>query len=250
MADVLIGTSGWNYPEWSAGFYAGIPRKDWLRRYASVFDAVEVNATFYGGQKPATFARWRDETPIHFRFAIKGHRIVTHLKRLKGVAEAVSIQRASVAPLAGRLAAVLWQLPANYHRDVPRLREFLAALGEVWADVRHAVEFRHPSWFIEEVAEALAACRVAVCQSDAADWPLWDRVTTDLVYVRLHGHTRTYASAYSSTGLQRWAARVLDWSRRGYSVHVYFDNDAEGAAPRDALRLIDLLDQAPGARLP
>jgi uncharacterized protein YecE (DUF72 family) len=83
---------------------------------------------------------------------------------------------------------------------------------------------------------------VAVCQSDAADWPLWDTVTTDLVYIRLHGHTRTYASAYSSGSLRRWAERIVEWSSSGRTVHVYFDNDAEGAAPRDALRLRQLVE--------
>jgi len=247
---VYIGTSGWSYTGWKNGFYRGVSRKDWLGYCARQFSAVEINASFYRLQNPETLARWRQQTPPAFRFALKANRYLTHARKLLEPAPSIALERQRASALGEKLAAVLWQLPANYHRDVPRLREFLAALGEVWADVRHAVEFRHPSWFIEEVAEALAACRVAVCQSDAADWPLWDRVTTDLVYVRLHGHTRTYASAYSSTGLQRWAARVLDWSRRGYSVHVYFDNDAEGAAPRDALRLIDLLDQAPGARLP
>jgi uncharacterized protein YecE (DUF72 family) len=199
-----------------------------------------VNATFYGGQKPATFARWRDETPIHFRFAIKGHRIVTHLKRLKGVAEAVSIQRASVAPLAGRLAAVLWQLPANLDQDLARLDGFLGVL-DGWSDARHVIEFRGSSWFDEAVQARLADHRVAIAQSDAPKWPLWDRVSGDLVYIRLHGHTRLYASSYAGPHLDRWADKIRRWRADGRAVQVYFDNTGEGAAPKDALALKERL---------
>ena len=243
MAGVLIGTSGWNYPEWKDGFYAGVPRKAWLRHYASVFEAVEVNATFYGGQKPATFVRWREATPAPFRFAIKGHRIVTHLKRLVEVAEAVSIQRASVAPLAGRIAAVLWQLPANLEADPARLDGFLEVLGG-WPNVRHVIEFRARSWFNDDVLKRLSDHRIAIAQSDAPGWPRWDVVATDLVYVRLHGHTRLYASSYAAHHIARWAEKIRGWQAEGRAVQVYFDNTGEGAAPRDALALRERLEPA------
>ena len=110
---------------------------------------------------------------------------------------------------------------------------------------RHAIEFRDPSWFDDEVATALARHRVANCLSDAADWPLWDAVTTDLVYVRPHGHSDTYASRYSRKSLQRWARRIEAWRREKRQVHVYFDNDAYGEAPRNAQRLIALVGARP-----
>lgn len=120
-------------------------------------------------------------------------------------------------------------------------RGFIGTSGwnyAAWRKPRHASDFRPPSWFCNEVAACLAAHRIAVCQSDAAGWPCWDAVTTDLVYVRLHGHAVTYASGYTEGELRAWARKVRRWRRE---VHVYFDNDARGEAPRNALRLIALL---------
>ena len=121
-----------------------------------------------------------------------------------------------------------------------RLQVFAKALKS-WPQARHAIEFRHDSWFDNEVAACLRAHRLAICQSDAADWPLWDAVTTDMVYVRLHGHAVTYVSAYNTRELGQWARRIRRWLRQNRHVHVYFDNDALGAAPRNALELIALV---------
>jgi len=104
-------------------------------------------------------------------------------------------------------------------------------------------EFRHESWFDDEVARRLQKHRIAVCQSDAADRPLWDAVTTDLVYVQLHGHAVTHAAGYSDAELRRWARHVRRWQREGREVHVYLENDGLGHAPRNALRLIELVDR-------
>ncbi len=240
MARAFIGTSGWNYEGWKDAFYAGVRRKDWLRYAAERFTGLEVNATFYGLQRRSTFERWRDETPPGFGFAVKGNRYLTHNKKLLDPEEPIRRERERAEVLGAKLKAVLWQLPGQLQLDGERLRRFLAALREGWP-VRHAVEFRHPSWFTAEVADALRAHGVAACQSDAADWPMWEEVTADLVYVRLHGHTRTYASAYHSRLLRLWAGRTRAWLAEGRDVHVYFDNAAEGAAPRDALRLLEML---------
>lgn len=193
--ELRIGTSGWSYPGWRQGFYAGVAQRRWLGHCAEHFTALEVNATFYRLLKESTYERWRKETPDGFVFAVKGSRFITHVKRLNDVAEAVSLQRERTAGLGSKLRAVLWQMPQSLHKDMARLAGFAAALG-AWPEARHALEFRHPSWFDDEVAGCLAAHRLAVCISDAASWPMWDRVSTDLVYVRLHGHERTYASAY------------------------------------------------------
>lgn len=247
-ARAYIGTSGWNYPAWRDAFYRGVPQKRWLPFCAEHFHAVEVNATFYRLQRRETFARWRAETPPHFRFAIKGNRYLTHNRKLIEPLPSIRLERDRAAGLGDKLAAVLWQLPANFHRDLGRLERFVRAL-RCWRKVRHAVEFRHPSWFDDEVAACLRAHGVAACQSDAADWPLWDAVTADLVYVRLHGHTITYASGYSDRDLSAWARRIRHWLRDGRDVHVYFDNDAFGRAPLDALRLMALLDMRPSRLL-
>lgn len=239
-ATAYIGTSGWNYKEWRDGFYAGVARKNWLRHIASQFSAVEINATFYGSQRPQTLRDWRDQVPREFRFSMKGNRYLTHTKRLLDPQEPVSRERERARALGRRLAAVVWQLPGNFKRDDQRLETFARALGH-WRRTRHVVEFRHPSWFHPSVAHCLEAHDVAVCISDAADWPLWDAVTTDLVYVRLHGHTRTYESGYAKRTLQRWARRIDQWLAENREVHVYFDNTAHGHAPADAAVLQQLL---------
>lgn len=236
MAHIYIGTSGWNYDSWRADFYRGIPRKDWLGFCAERFNSVEVNASFYRLQSRETFRRWRDATPSGFRFAIKGNRYLTHNKKLADPLPAIRLERDRARGLGGKLAAVVWQLPERFHKNMERLEGFARALKN-WRTVRHAIEFRHDSWFDEEVAACLDAHRIAVCQSDAADWPLWNAVTTDMVYVRLHGHDVTYASSYSDKALAQWSRRVRRWSREGRDVHVYFDNDALGAAPRNAMEL-------------
>jgi uncharacterized protein YecE (DUF72 family) len=237
---VRIGTSGWNYPCWRADFYAGTPRTHWLRHCGEHFTGIEVNATFYRLQRESTFAAWREQTPSDFRFAIKGNRYLTHNKKLIDPAEPVLLERQRAAALGDKLAAVIWQLPRQLRKNMPRLVAFADALTQ-WPEARHAVEFRHASWFDDEVRRCLHRYGIAACMSDAADWPMWDVVTTDLVYVRLHGHTRTYASSYSTVALRRWAARVRGWLAEGWEVHVYFDNDAEGAAPKNALTLLGLV---------
>jgi uncharacterized protein YecE (DUF72 family) len=235
--EIRIGLSGWSYPAWRHDFYAGVPQRRWLAHCAEAFNAVEVNATFYRLLKPATYVKWHDETPPDFVFAIKGSRFVTHVHLLKEPAPHVAIQREVTAGLGDKLAVVLWQLPARLAKDLARLAEFADVLGD-WQGVRHALEFRDETWFDDETAELLARHRFAVCLSDAAGWPLWDRVTTDLVYARLHGHTDTYHSRYSDRALDDWAARVAAWSREGRAVHVYFDNTDGGHAPKDAKRLM------------
>lgn len=240
-ARAYIGTSGWNYDSWKERFYAGVPKRDWLAFCAERFTAIEVNATFYRLPTRATFARWRDATPKHFRFAIKGNRYLTHNKKLADPLPAIRLERSRAAALGRKLAAVVWQLPESFPKHLDRLEGFARALRRAWRTARHAVEFRHPSWFDPEVAACLAHYGLANCQSDAADWPLWDAVTTDLVYIRLHGHETTYCSGYSQAQLAAWARKIRRWLRQGREVHVYFDNDALGYAPFDALTLMKLL---------
>ena len=235
-----IGTSGWNYKSWRDGFYGDKPQKEWLRFCAERFTAIEVNGTFYRLQEKSTFRKWCDQTPDGFSFAIKGHRYVTHNKKLLDVEDPVIRCRESASPLGKRLAAVVWQLPASLKKDIERLEKFVKNLQR-WKSTRHAIEFRDKSWFDDEVAECLKCRAIAVCMSDAPDWPMWDEVTTDLVYIRLHGHTRKYASSYSKAALRKWATRIQTWLKENRDVHMYFDNDAEGAAPRNALTLLEIL---------
>jgi uncharacterized protein YecE (DUF72 family) len=246
---LYIGTSGWSYSSWAPILYQGVPRARWLAHAARVFTGLEVNATFYRQQSAETFRRWREETPGGFRFGVKAHRFITHYKRLRDVRDSVDRLRQPARELGDKLAAVVWQLPADLACDRDRLGSFLAELRR-WPEARHAIEMRHRSWFTDEVAGELSAAGVAVCISDAPDFPMWLEVTTDLVYVRLHGHTRKYASSYSRAHLERWAARALAWQAEGRDVHVYFDNDAEGAAVANAVTLLELTGRAGSARAP
>jgi uncharacterized protein YecE (DUF72 family) len=249
MPRAWIGTSGWVYAGWREHLYADAPVRRWLEIASRTFDALEINGSFYTQIKPETYARWRRETPDGFRFALKGHRFVTHYKRLRDARDSVARLRDQASELGDKLAAVVWQLPARFEVDVPRLDDFLGAL-EVWPGARHSLELRHRSWFVPGVAARLRAAGVAVCLSDAPDFPMWREVTTDLVYVRLHGHTRKYASQYSAGLLARWAADARRWLAEGRDVHVYFDNDGEGHAVHDALMLRAMLDGSPAPARP
>jgi uncharacterized protein YecE (DUF72 family) len=240
VAQAFIGTSGWVYAGWRQHLYADTPAKKWLQVASRAFDALEINGSFYTQIKPETYARWYSETPADFRFALKGHRFVTHYKRLEDCEDSIIRLRDQVRPLREKLAAVVWQLPSNFTANLERLEDFMRAL-RAWPTVRHALELRHRSWFTKECARALRAANVAVCMGDAPDFPMWREVTTDLVYVRLHGHTRKYASRYSEQSLRMWAGDAKRWLAEGRDVHVYFDNDAEGHAVRNALRFQELV---------
>jgi len=236
-----IGTSGWSYRSWKDGFYEGVPQRRWLEHCARHFTGIEVNATFYRQQQRKTLAKWRDQTPPDFAFAVKGHRFITHVRRLEDAEEPLARGREALAPLEDKLEAVLWQLPPNLEAERERLDRFARDLA-AWPEPHHVVEFRHESWLTEKTRELLDDRGVGTCISDAPRWPMWEVVTGGIAYVRLHGHEKLYASRYGEEGLKPWAERVRAWRREGHDVHVYFDNDAEGAAPEDAQTLIAMLD--------
>ncbi len=253
--DIHIGISGWSYEEWKDGFYRDVPRSRWLEHYAQHFSALEINATFYRLQSEGTLESWANRTPDDFVFCAKGHRFVTHTKLLQDAAQTIPRSRENLAPLGSKLQVVLWQLPASFQKDLDRLEAFAEVLNEQWTTTRHAIELRHSSWMDEEVANLLQRFDLAICQSDAPDFRLWDVVTTDLAYVRLHGHTRKYASRYSAQSLDQWAQKLRDWHSQGLDAYLFFDNTSEGAAPFDALKLVGRLrdvakDNAPGPPSP
>lgn len=239
--NVHIGLSGWNYAEWKDGFYQGVPRKSWLPHYASRFSAVEVNATFYRQQRPETFAAWAAQTPPHFRFAVKGHKYATHMKRLIAPEETIPRHRDALSHLDGKLAVMLWQLPGNFKANPERLDRFCAVLRDTFPNTPQVMELRHETWFTDDTLDVLTTHGVATCISDAADWPRWDAVTSGLAYLRLHGGEETYFSSYTDDELRGWAKRIARWHADGMDVQVYFDNTAAQAAPADAPRLARLL---------
>ncbi|WP_425955013.1 DUF72 domain-containing protein [Xylanimonas sp. McL0601] len=269
MGSVRIGVSGWRYAHWRGRFYPrGLPQRRELEHVAACFPTVELDGSFYSLQRPASYLAWRDATPPGFVFAVKGGRFVTHMKRLRGVRTPLANFFASgVLALGDRLGPVLWQLPERQRCDLGVLEEFLDLLPrstgaaarlarehddklktDPWTDVDadrpllHALEARHRSFEDPAALRLLREHGVALAVSEGAgQWPLLDHVTADLVYVRLHGRTRLYASGYAPRTLDEWARRVRAWHDDGHDVVVYLDNDGDAHAPHDALALTDRL---------
>jgi uncharacterized protein YecE (DUF72 family) len=249
---VHVGCSGWNYNSWRESFYPrGVPAREWLERYAERFDTVEVNTTFYRLIARQAVERWVEQTPPGFLFAVKASRYLTHIKRLTAMREGVARFYERIEPLAqaGRLSAVLWQLPENFHRDDRRLADALAELPPG----RHAFEFRHESWFCPEVYELLREHGAALVIGDHPDRPFQSEVATaDWRYVRFHYGARGRRGNYSQRELDEWAARLHRF-RRETEVLAYFNNDWEAFAPRNAQglreRLEALAHHAPATRL-
>jgi uncharacterized protein YecE (DUF72 family) len=211
-----------------------------LARYGEHFDTVEINLSFYRLPLPQVLAAWRDHTAPDFLFSVKGHRYLTHRLKLKDPAEALVNFVRRMALLQPKLGPILFQFPEAFACDRGRLGGFVDLLPP---RLRFAFEFRHPSWFSGEVYDLLASRNCALTIADTPDYPIAFEVTADFVYVRLHGHRALYQSSYSEPELQEWAARAVEWSLAGRDVYVYFDNDFVANAPRNALRLREILNQ-------
>jgi uncharacterized protein YecE (DUF72 family) len=244
---VRVGCSGWNYKHWRESFYPrGLPASRWLERYAACFDTVEVNTTFYRLISREAVAHWVEQTPEGFAFAVKASRYLTHVKRLADIGQGVERFYERLQPMvdAGRLGPVLWQLPESFHRDDERLAGGLAALPPG----SHAFEFRHPSWFAQDVYALLREHGAGLVIGDHPERPFQTEArTAPLLYVRLHYGHRGRRGNYSETELGEWARRIGAWRKDGASVFAYFNNDWEAFAPRNALRLIELLGAAASA---
>lgn len=241
-----IGCSGWNYASWKARFYPdGLPPSRWLAHYASVFDTVEVNGTFYRLPEASTFAAWREQTPAGFLMAVKASRFLTHMKRLRDPEEPLDRLLSRAASLGPRLGPLLYQLPPNFHRDLTRLEPFLAALPRTLSGTRHRLlhvfEFRHPSWYERDTYQLLERYRASMCLHDKAGSAVLEQVTGPCVYVRFHGTSGRYHGSYGDPALRRWAGRLVDEWRGGRHVFAYFNNDPEAVATRNALRLRELV---------
>jgi len=242
-----IGTSGWMYKSWRHSFYEDAPQRTWLKQIDDKLGAVEIDGTFYRQQKKETFERWASQVSAEFRFAIRGHRYITHNKKLLDVAESVQKVKEPALGLGNKLGAVLWQLPPFLRKDLDRLKAFAETLDE-WRDPWHVMEFRHTSWFDEETAKVLEQNKLVNCVSDAGKFERWDAVTAKCVYIRLHGKPRTYADSYSNHELAQWAKKIETWLDEKREVYVFFDNDIEGAAPQNALTLLNKI-QSPRRKI-
>jgi uncharacterized protein YecE (DUF72 family) len=206
-----------------------------------------VNATFYRLPKRASVARWVEQSPPGFAFAVKASRYLTHIRRLKDIGAGLERFYACIDPLldSSKLGPILWQLPPNFKRDDDRLA---AALDLLPKEQRHAFEFRDASWFHPDVYALLRKHRVALVIADRLEVHAFQshELTTDFTYVRFHHGTRGARGNYSDSELEEWTRRFGDWSRR-VSIWAYFNNDWEGFAPRNALRLRELSALESGA---
>jgi uncharacterized protein YecE (DUF72 family) len=238
-AAIRIGCSGWNYAHWRNGvFYPPrLPANKWLDYYAQHFDTVEVNSTFYRLPRVASVARWVVQSPRDFVFAIKGSRYLTHIKRLSDMGLGLQRFYMCIRPLveSPKLGPILWQLPPNFQRDDERLVNALAALPTT---ERHAFEFRHESWFRDDVYALLREHRVALVIGDRPEVHSFQshELTTDFTFVRFHSGARGQRGNYSESELEEWAQRFENWSEDA-AIYAYFNNDWEGFAPQNALWL-------------
>ncbi len=240
MKPIRIGCSGWNYASWREEFYPkGCPTSKWLEHYAEHFDTVEINNTFYRLAKPASAARWVEQTPPDFVFATKGSQYLTHMKRLQDREQGLERFYKSIEPLARspKQGPILWQLPPNFQRDDDRLEQWLEALPPG----RHCVEFRHRSWLVPEVFGILYAHGAALAiGDDPRRVQIPHELTTDWTFVRFHYGHRGRRGNYSETELREWAPTVRALGERA-EVFAYFNNDWEAFAPRNAAYLRRLL---------
>ncbi|MBE0532812.1 MAG: DUF72 domain-containing protein [Rhodospirillales bacterium] len=277
--DVRIGISGWRYKPWRGTFYPeGLRQAEELSYASSILNSIEINGTFYSLQRPKSFTAWAAQTPADFVFSVKAPRYITHLRRLKEVEKPLANFLASgVLELKEKLGPVLWQFPPSFKFDASLLEAFFAMLPhdtdaaaavarghdakvegrsaipkQKRRRLRHAIEIRHDSFRTPEFIELLRAHDIALVCADTVDWPRLMDVTSEFMYLRLHGSEELYASGYDDEALDAWADRVAAWAggaepadadrvidnpaerRKARDVFVYFDNDIKVRAPVDA----------------
>jgi len=236
MSELVVGCSGFTYNHWRGNFYPErLPQKRWFAHYSTVFASVELNVTFYRLPKSSTFEAWRRETPEQFVFAIKGSRLITHLKRLKEIEEPLNRFFEEAGNLAEKLKVVLWQLPPSFAADNERLSHFLALLDRY--NVRNTLEFRHQSWLNEETIGLCRQHNTALCMADSPEFLNDLPLTADFVYIRRHGGHGDHAPRYDTHQLAGDAERIRGYIAGGRDVYIYFNNDAWGYAPQNAQEL-------------
>jgi uncharacterized protein YecE (DUF72 family) len=242
----MVGTSGWSYASWRGPFFPpAVMVKHHLAYYATQFLTTELNGVFYRTPSLETVRHWRDATPRDFVFAWKASKFITHWKRLSDRSRrSLDLIEQRLAILGPKAGPILFQLPPQFEKDRDRLASFLRLLPE---RRRCAFEFRHSSWYDDDILRLLECHNVSLCLSDHHDAPAPWAVTADFVYVRGHGPGGAYKGHYSDNTLRRWLRSIGVWRRQGRDVFVYFDNDQKSAAPADAARLCAMLARPPRA---
>ena len=238
--DIAIGTCGWSYPHWKGPFYPRqLPASGELAFYAQHFGSVEINNTFYRLPSKRTLITWHDAVPRDFVFAVKASRTITHMKKLMEPAKALRSLFECIEVLGEKLGPVLFQLPPHWHFNAPRLSALLTALP---SEFRYAFEFRDHSWINDQSVELLRRHNAAFCIYHLEDYLSPTIVSTDFVYIRLHGPGAPYSGSYDARTLSDWADAITTWARQKHKIYCYFDNDQNGYAAQDAARLRSLLE--------
>jgi uncharacterized protein YecE (DUF72 family) len=241
LGTARIGCSGWQYKHWRNEFYPpDVPAIRWFDYYASVFDTVEINNTFYRLPEEKTFAAWAARAPKGFLFAVKASRFLTHMKKLKDPDEPLDRLFSRMRPLGRHLGPVLYQLPPGWKLDLDRLERFLQRLPR---RARHVIEFRDSSWYRADTLELLARSGVALCLHDMHGSATARERVGPFAYVRFHGAEGTYSGSYTDRRLAEWADWLHRQRRSGIDVYAYFNNDVGGHAPRNAVTLRRLLEE-------
>jgi len=244
--ELRIGTSGWNYREWRGSFFpADLPARKWLAFYATHFNSVEINYSFYRLPSEQTCDGWYRQTPDDFRFALKASRYLTHIKRLADSRDAWDTFVTRVSILKDKLGAILFQFPSTYAASDNNLRamaDFLEYASRRAPVAELAMEFRNESCFGPAMLALLSRYGAALVVSHSSRYPIPELVeTADFAYFRFHGPQAMFASAYSDRELSQWAVKIAALSRRKQSVYAFFNNDSGGHAPRNAATLQSLL---------
>ncbi len=237
---LYIGTSGYTYKDWRGVFYPkGVAQKNWLAFYAEHFNAVEINATFYRTFPKHVFTRWHDLTPETFRFVLKAPRLITHEKALVNVESELQEFTTNANGLGDKLAAMLWQFSANAKKDA--LSEaFARFLPLLPGSIKQVFEFRHASWFSDEIYDLLNQHHAGIVINDSPRFPKREITTDQVMYVRFHGPDKLYASSYSNEQLDNWAQKIARHINKD-DIYAFFNNTASGRAIKNADTLRELL---------
>lgn len=244
---VYLGTSGWVYYDWKERFYpAKLPSKERLSFYSRTFGTTEINSSFYHIPRPATYRGWAAQVPEGFTFAVKVHRSITHVRRLKNAVEAWQEFLDNARELGEKLGPFLFQLPPSLRADAGLLESLLAGIRKKSPApaLRVAFEFRHASWFDAEIVDLLRAYEACLVRAHSERYPMApDEATADFLYIRLHGPRQMFASTYSMPELARWAHTIRSWVNKGKAVFIYFNNDFQAGAVENAGSLSSILSK-------
>lgn len=239
-SNLLIGTSGWSYHSWRGPFFPyDLPEHEQLEFYAQRFPTTELNGVFYRTPTVEAVRRWKERTPEGFVFAWKASKFITHWKRLNYTSRnSLALLEDRLRLLGKKAGPVLFQLPPQFKKDRERLTSFVKLLS---SQRRYAFEFRHLSWYEDDILDLLQEKGIALCISDHCEAPAPWIVTARHVYLRAHGPQGRYRGRYPAETLKSWGRKLETFLNEGHLVYVYFDNDQKSAAPKDASLLMEML---------